>query len=611
FRFFWPLDHSISQDQLKSYREALAGDTRATNLKKKVSLLQAQTPILPGVYLTSSFRDIGATATPPPEFLRELTKILSRFEQLTHQQFAGRESPLLLTVQSDYAGAIRNIGCCPKSLRSLIHNYGESLAFTIYVDFLESFSTLILGCPPTDFRKTFGIESAREGGPGGLIHLKEEEFSQKVKEYQNVISQKIKRQFPEQPEHQLLATLLHYSRAAKAAGGDEVFMQVQMLRSLDPKAVHGLAYTRNPFTGKKDLYGVYQGGVDPKKYPIEAGEGDLEETRKRSLREKFPEAYQILKKCVPVIEASFCDVVEAEFVTDADGHLYFIGFDKGQTSTKAAIVAAVELNLENKLSDVETAMRIKAKDIEILLHPTLDDDSRAKLQDAGSTGATAAPGTSVGHVFFKMTDAIQFYRAAVKNKTDKRVILIADELLISDTPGLSVINGLITRAAGIASHAAVMARANGIPCIVGLKGLECAPDAASVSINGKSIAAGTLMTLEAGSIGRLYFGEGRLHNLSYQEGIIRDVSLLMNRLMIAEKIPFEVRVNINNAKDAETGLSFGADGVGLCRTENMFMEPESLREIRNVIFSKDPVRCAESFKKLEEIALRHSVMLPS
>ncbi|MGZ3697750.1 MAG: putative PEP-binding protein, partial [Bdellovibrionota bacterium] len=124
------------------------------------------------------------------------------------------------------------------------------------------------------------------------------------------------------------------------------------------------------------------------------------------------------------------------------------------------------------------------------------------------------------------------------------------------------------------------------------------------TINGKEITTGTKITLEAGADGKLFLGEGTLTNLSFQEGIIKDVSALMSRVIKQECIPVEVRVNINSAKDAEVGLSFGADGVGLCRTENMFMEQEALREIRNIVFTGDPKLCTESFEKLEQVQFR-------
>ncbi|MBL7715185.1 MAG: pyruvate, phosphate dikinase [Bdellovibrionales bacterium] len=594
--YFWTLDNEVPIEVIRELKEAV-GATDGT-LARTIELLGSRIPLAPKAYITSAIQNVALNKL-PGDFFEELGTTIQRFEKLTRQQFGGRDFPLLLTVQGDLSGAIRNIGVHPAGLKALVHHYGDAVAYSLYVDFLESYSSIVLGCPRIDFRKTFEIRVDREGGPGGLVELSEDQFLEKVKLYQNLVSQKIGRPFNDTPERQLLAALIHCAKAAKEAGGDELFLKVQLHRSVFGQSTHGVAYTRNPFTGKTDLYGVYQSGAEAKKHPIEILDGDDPEPK--CLRNRFPETHAQIKRYLPEIEGCFHDVMEAEFVTDEDGHLFFIAFDKANTTAKATVVAAVDLNRAGKINDLTAAQRIKPADVEVLLHPTLDDASRKTLQDLGSNGVTAAPGTAVGHIYFRMVDAIEHYQNAIKKKTDKRVILIANELLISDTPGLGIISGLVTKAAGIASHAAVMARANGIPCIVGYKGLDFDPKNNCMLINGEKIKAGTFITLEAGGEGKLYLGEGKLQNLSFKEGVVRDVALLMNRVIQKEKIPLEVRVNINNAKDAETGLNFGADGVGLCRTENMFMEAESLREIRNVIFTRDAAKCDESFKRLEEI----------
>lgn len=597
-KYFWVLDTEVPQDIIEGYQEALAGK-KVSGLHHLVSLMGNNIPMPPKAYVTSAFlKKCEGKLT--PDALGELDFVMKRFEQLTHQKLGSNQRPLLLTVQGDFCGAIRNIGCSLTTLPALIHQFGAATAFSLYVDFLESYSTLVLGAPHTDFRRTFGIRADREGGAGGLAHLSEPQFSQFVREYQNLISQKIGASFPESSERHLLTTLIHCGRASASAGGDEIYVKVQIHSSQFGQSTQGMAYTRNPFTGKADTYGVFQCGAEGKKSTLEPQESGKSEDSGKSLREKFPATFSLLKRYLPEIEAAFRDVMEVDFVTDEDGHLYFTNFDKANTTARATVVAAIDLNLAGRISDREAALRIKPNDVEVLLHPTLDESSRTRLKDIGSEGVTAAPGTAVGHVYFKMADAIEHYRTAVKEKKDKRVILIADELLISDTPGLGIISGLVTKASGIASHAAVMARANGIPCIVGYKGLEIEPATNTMSVNGQKFKAGTLMTLEAGAEGALFVGEGTLQNLSFKEGIVRDVSQLITRVIKQEGIPLEVRVNINNAKDAETGLTFGADGVGLCRTENMFMEAHALREIRNIVFTQDPELCKQSFEILEE-----------
>lgn len=594
--YFWTLDNEVSQATLKDYKEAVAGDD-TSSLANLVRMVDKRIPISPKAYVTSAAMEFSSKK-PDKVFFEELAAVIEHFEKVTHSRLGAQGSCMLLCVQGDFSGAVRNIGACQKSLPGLIHSYGPVKAFTLYVDFLESYATQVMGCPYMDFRKTFGIEANREGGAGGLAKLSVDQFLRHVAEYQQMASQKTGKKFPENPEQHLLHSLIYCFSAAKEMGRDEIFIKTQVHASQYGQSTHGVVYTRNPFNGKQELYGVYENGTDGKKYPIE------DDKNSNSLKDKFPSIHALLKKIVPTVEAAYRDVMEVEFVTDEDGRLFLTGFDKAQTTAKATIVAALELSSGGMISDLEAALRIRPYDVEVLLHPTLDDESRAQLKDLGSTGVTAAPGTSIGKVFFKMKEAMEYYSSCtseLQKGFKPRIILITDELLISDTPGLGMISGLITKASGIASHAAVMARANGIPCVVGYKGLEVDLEKNCMFVNGTQYKVGTEMTLEAGSEGRLYLGQGKLQNLSHQDGIVKDVCQLVARVLKKENIPLEIRVNINNAKDAQTGLNFGADGVGLCRTENMFMSPEALKEIRNIVFTRDAKKTRDSFSKLEEI----------
>ncbi|HTL11299.1 MAG TPA: putative PEP-binding protein [Bdellovibrionota bacterium] len=595
-RFFWILDNQVPANVTGEYANAVASRPDS-NLAQAVRLLQAQVPVLPQAYLTPAIGKLGSK--PSREFFDEFGEVMQRMEELTKCRLGSEQYPLLLSVQGDLSGAVRNIGCSPRTLRGMVHQYGPAKAYTLYVDFLESYSTLVQGCPYVDFRSTFNIAAKREGGAGGLAALSEEEFLAKVREYCNIVAQRTGRAFSDKPEVHLTTAILHFAEAAKSAGGDQVFVKAQLHKVTFGQSVHGVAYTRDPFTGTQAVYGVFEPATSENKAPLESDTSNGAETK--ALRDQHPTTYGILKEYLPKIESVFRDIVEAEFVTDENGHLYFTGFDKGQKTAKATVVSAIELNRTGAIPDKEAALRIKPADIEVLLHPTLSDESKRKLEDLGSAGITAAPGTAVGHVFFKMSEAVEFYKNAAKKKEDNRVILITDELLIADTPGLVMVSGLVTKASGVASHAAVMARANGIPCIVGYKGLEIDLSANKMFVNGKPFGPGVLMTLEAGSEGRMYLGEGKLTNLSHQEGVVQSVVQLVNRVVKSEQIPLEIRVNINNSKDAATGLSFGADGVGLCRTENMFTKDEALWEIRNIVFTQDIAKSKASLERLEQL----------
>jgi pyruvate,orthophosphate dikinase len=175
---------------------------------------------------------------------------------------------------------------------------------------------------------------------------------------------------------------------------------------------------------------------------------------------------------------------------------------------------------------MDAALMMSGDDVEMILHPTLDDESREELFDYGSEGVTASPGTATGKVFFKMENAIREHE-----KTGGNVILIADELLVSDAPGLGIIKGLMTKSSGLASHAAVMARSNGIPCVIGYQNMDIDYVKGVAIVNGHEMKDGEVITLEAADKGKLYRGEGKVKNVSHEEGIVKETSLLISRAL--------------------------------------------------------------------------------
>lgn len=593
-KYICNLDTQMSPDQFRNLREKIEGDS----LAQWLGLFEAKIPVLPKAVFTAGALQF-AQSRPTSEFLEELDAALSRFEKVTGRAYGSSQRPLLLTLASDLGGAIRNIGMGPQTMTALVHDLGQEAAFPAYVDFLETYSSQVLGCPRIDFRQAFGLNADRGHGQDAVKALSADSFFKYVGQYQAQVSQKAGRNFPNTLEHQLIGAVVHSLRAVQKSGaGDELFLHVQPMPTIHGKSARGLVYTRNPFTGRKDAYGVYQRPESgDQKFPMERAHAEEHQRNQESLKQDWPEVFQQVVAHLQKVETVFHDAMEAEWVADDAGKVHFVAFEKAELTARATIVTAVELNSQGVLSDTEAVSRVRPPDVEVLLHPTLDEASLKKLQPVGGVGVTAAPGTAVGHVFYRMNDAMEFYKSA--SAKERRVILIANELLISDTPGLGMISGLVTRAAGIASHAAVMARANGIPCIVGLPELDIAADGQSATIAGKIIPKGTLITLEAGNEGQLFLGEGTLSNLSFREGVIQDLAQLVTRVIRTHDIPLEVRVNINNAKDADVGVQFGADGVGLCRTENMFMEAAALREIRNIVFTQNAAACKESFDTLE------------
>jgi pyruvate,orthophosphate dikinase len=598
--FFWNLDSEIPQAQIREYKEAVAsGGARCTVLARWLAMLDAKIPVPPMVYVTSAVIELAPNKL-PAEFAAELEGAISRLEVLVRARFASGDNPLLLTIGNDYGGTVRNIGVSRECLPALVNHYGRGQAYMMAVDFLETYSNVVLGCPHIDFRRTFAIPEERDGGTQKLAAVSESEFCAHMQAYENLVSQKIRKNFPEGPSRHLLTALMQSAVISKKAGQrglyhDELFITAQLHQSAFPQSLSGVVFTRNPFANDKGVYGVYRSGEDPKKRPIDTSED--------SLRQHHPELFALMKKHLPTIEACYGDVTEAEFVVDENSHLYFTSFDKAETTARVTIGTSIDLCLAGRISDSEAALRISPSEIDVLLHPMLEENSRQSLEDLKASGTAASPGTAIGRVFFSMADVIKFRKTL--GNVDASAILFTDELRIADSNGISQICGLVTTASGVASHAAVMARANGVPCMIGVKGVEFGPGGEWVKLGGRQIPKGTVITIEVSEDGKIYLGEGRLLNLSFQDGLVKEVAKLLSRVVRNEKIPLSIYANINGAKDAEMAVNFGATGVGLCRTENMFLGAEALREMRNLIFSQEesrhPAAWKQSLERLEQI----------
>ena len=599
YKYFWILDNKVGRENIEGYYQAIHGKRNIleSKLAYSIEMLRAEIPVPPQIYLTPRFAKYARMEKLPKDFLDEFSYILEYVENRLKMKYGAKENPLLFTIKNEFCGSIRNIGVTTENLPWMTHYYGNEQAYNHFIGLLETYSNLVLNCPFIDFKAAFGIKVNRETGAAeGLGEIPVDTFIKHVEEYLVQVSNSVKRPFPTSPEKLLLTSLLYIARSCRLGAGDEIFIRTQIPLSRFNQATTGLAYTRNPFTGSNKLYGRYICGQDNIKASLEP-EGNGTD----ALANKFPGIYSTLRRYLPKIEKVFANIIEAEFITSEDGELVFTNFSKADTLARATIQGAISLNTEGIISDEEALRRIKSDDLDLLLHPTLDERCKDRLTDLGVNAITAAPGTVVGNVFFNMKDVMEHYQQTIAKKEKARIILIADELLVSDAPILGIICGLVTKSSGMASHAAVMARSNGIPCIIGCHGLAVSKDGEFIELNGRKIEKGSLITMEAAAQGRMYLGEGKISQLSHSDGVIKDVTILISRFLKSKGNPVNVMVNINNHEDASIGLSFGADGVGLCRTENMLTQPESIRALRKIIYSDNSEITTTAFEALEKL----------
>jgi pyruvate, orthophosphate dikinase len=339
----------------------------------------------------------------------------------------------------------------------------------------------------------------------------------------------------------------------------------------------GVTFSRDPSTGEQSLYGEYllnaQGEdvVSGSRNPLPIG----------TMKEQLPHAYQELERVARTLERHFRDVQDMEFTIER-GNLYMLQTRRAQRSGHAAVRIACDMVDEGLISEQEAVARIPPNDLNQLLHPTIDPNSKLDLL---TTGLPASPGAACGTVVFEADQAERLGRAG------QAVILVRRETSPEDFHGMVTAKAILTARGGMTSHAAVVARGMGKPCVAAAQGLMVDEKANRFSVNGRSVAEGEWITVD-GSTGKVFAGQAAL--------IAPELSGNFNRLMKwADRImQLRVRVNADTPADAHRGRDFGAEGIGLCRTEHMFFTGDRLVAMREMIVAQDETGRKRALAKL-------------
>lgn len=558
-------------------------------------------PVPPGFTITTEvctyYYDHGKTY--PAELEAEVTKALEHIGALTGKGFGDRENPLIVSVRSGARASmpgmmdtVLNLGLNDVTVEALAKGAGDArFAWDSYRRFIQMYSDVVLGVDHYHFEDI--LESTKERKGFTLdTDLSADEWKVIVGEYKKIVEQELGKPFPQDPKEQLWGAIgavfgsWMNVRANKyrelhnipASWGTAVNVQAMVFGNLGETSATGVAFTRNPSTGEKALYGEFL--INAQGEDVVAGirtPQDITEAAriaagsdKPSLEKAMPEAYAEFIRIYGLLEGHYRDVQDVEFTIER-GKLWMLQTRNGKRTAKAALKIAVDLAHEGLITKDEAITRIDPASLDQLLHPTIDPKAERKVM---ATGLPASPGAASGEIVLD-SDEAEAAKAA-----GKKVILVRVETSPEDIHGMHAAEGILTARGGMTSHAAVVARGMGKPCVSGAGTLKVDIAAGTVSALGTVLKKGDHITID-GSTGQVLIGQVKMiePEISGEFGILMGWADAHRRM--------KVRTNAETPLDAKTARGFGAEGIGLCRTEHMFFEGERIVAVREMILADD------------------------
>ncbi len=523
----------------------------------------------------------------PPRLRAQVETSLQRLEAASGRHFGGGDDPLLVSVRSGapvsmpgMMETILNLGLNDVTVAGLEkQSKNARFAYDSYRRFVQMYGSVVFDLSKKPFEHMLE-ERRRSCKVVRDIDLPVEDIAAIVREFKTYIKRESGRDFPEDPIEQLwgaIAAVFESWNTRRAIDyrklhdipdsmGTAVNVVTMVFGNLGEDSGTGVAFSRDPSTGEKGLYGEYL--LNAQGEDVVSGMRTPEPISQ--LRETLPESYQQLERTARVLERHFRDLQDMEFTIER-GKLYMLQTRRAQRTGHAAVRSACDMVDEGLIAEDEAVARIPPNDLNQLLHPTID--AKAQL-DLLTVGLPASPGAACGTVVFDAD------LAESMGRKQESVILVRRETSPEDFHGMVMAKAVLTARGGMTSHAAVVARGMGKPCVAGAQALEVDEKARRLSINGRAINEGEWITVD-GSSGKVYAGRAALMQ--------PELSGNFNRLMgWADRIRhLRVRTNADTPADAHRGRDFGAEGIGLCRTEHMFFEGGRISAMREMIIAQD------------------------
>ena len=582
---------------------------KGANLAEMASL---GLPVPPGFTLSTdvctSFYDNGNKY--PDDLSTQTDDGLKIIEKITGKLFGSSSNPLLLSVRSGARASmpgmmdtVLNLGLNDETVEGLAKLSGDRrFALDSYRRFITMYSDVVLGVHHHTFEDILEIYKDNQGYNFDT-ELSSDDWAVIIDKYKAAVVRELGYQFPQDPMKQLQgavdavfgswmnerAVVYRRLNSIPAAWGTAVNIQAMVFGNMGDTSATGVAFTRNPSNGEKSYYGEYlinaQGedvvaGIRTpqaltKVARLEMGEESL------SMEESFPKVFAELSETFETLENHYKDMQDIEFTVER-GKLWLLQTRSGKRTAKAAFKIAVDMALSGQISSDDALLRIDPLSLDQLLHPTLDPNAK---RDLLTMGLPASPGAAIGEVVFDSDEAEELKKAG------KKVILVRTETSPEDIHGMHAAEAIITARGGMTSHAAVVARGMGRPCVSGAGDIRINYEAKEFSVMNRVVKRGDTLTID-GATGQVFFGSVDM----MQPELSSDFSKIMNWADTARTL--RIRANAETPLDVTTAKDFGAEGIGLCRTEHMFFEENRLAHFREMILATNKMGRQDALAKI-------------
>ena len=561
----------------------------------------------------------------PPELDAQIKAAVAFLEKCLKRKFNDKEKPLLLAVRSGarvsmpgMMDTVLNLGLNDQTVQALAKSSNnERFAWDCYRRFIQMYGDVVMGVQklPSEDKDPFEIlieELKEEVSPG--VHIEDSDLDAEalkalVQRFKNLIKERTKSEFPTDPWKQLEGSVgavfsswnndraIVYRRKYGYPDdwGTAVNVQAMVFGNSCERSCSGVAFTRDPATGENIFYGEFL--MNAQGEDVVAGVRTPEPVA--DLKKIMPHAYEELDDIRKILETHFRDVQDFEFTIE-DDKVYMLQTRNGKRTGLAAVRIAVEMVKEKLITWEEAVNRVPAEQLDQVLSPVFDTKALGSIK-AAAKGLPAGPGAASGKVYLNAERAVE------ANERGEKVLLVRVETSPEDLRGMIAAEGILTARGGVSSHAALVARQMGKVCVCGVNELHINYENRSLSINGKTLKEGEYLSID-GTSGEVFFGELKTAPSEIIQALVhdsesakksktfKDYSQLMN--WCAKATRMKVRTNADSPSQVAAAISFGASGIGLCRTEHMFFEGDRIYAVREMIMSSTAEGREEALEKL-------------